>query len=131
MAEPVALVVAAFEPADAFGGRVVAAAAAGLDRHRDARVLNLPALGFAPRMSTAERRAYHSEEPILDPMVREHTELVKAATVLAFVFPTLWWQPPPILKAWLERVMVQGSPSCSTTTTGCGRTCSTSRSSPG
>ncbi len=59
-------------------------------------------------MSPEERRAYHGDEPILDPMVAEHAELVGAATVLAFVYPTRWWQPPAVLKAWLERVMVPG-----------------------
>ena len=108
MAESLGLVVAGYEPGDEYGRRLVAAAASGLGRGRDARVLDLPALGFTPRMSAEERRAYHGGHPIVDPMVAEHAGLVRAASALVFVFPTRWWQPPPILKAWLERVLVPG-----------------------
>ena len=108
MAESVGLVVAAYQPDDTYGRRLVAAAAAGLGTRREARVLNLPAIGFVPRMSAAERRAYHGDHPIVDPLVGEHAALVQAASALVFVFPTLWWQPPAILKAWLERVLVPG-----------------------
>ncbi len=108
MAETLGLVVAAYEPADAVGESLVAAVVTGLGEGRDVRVLDLPALGFTPRMSAAERRAYHTEEPIVDPMVREHAGLVAAATALVFVYPTRWWQPPAVLKAWLERVLLPG-----------------------
>jgi putative NADPH-quinone reductase len=101
-------VVTAYDHPDALFDSIVGRAVAGLERNRHVYVLDLQALGFVPRMSPDERRAYHSEQPIVDLTVAEHAALVKAAAVLAFVFPTRWWQPPPILKAWLERVMVPG-----------------------
>lgn len=103
-----ALVIAAYDPADLFGASVVAAAVDGLAQRHEVRVLDLPALGFVPRMSPEERRAYHGEHPVVNPMVGEHAELVKAASALVFVFPTRWWQPPAVLKAWLERVLLPG-----------------------
>ena len=101
-----ALVVAA--PGDGCGAELIEAAAGALEPKRTVRVLDLPALGFADRMSPEEPRAYHTDEPIVDPMVGEHAGLVADASALVFVFPTRWWQPPPVLKAWLERVMVPG-----------------------
>lgn len=74
----------------------------------DVVALDLIAEGFVPAMSGAERRAYHSERPIVDEEVARHAELVQRASVLVFVFPTGWWSPPPVLKAWLERVLVPG-----------------------
>lgn len=101
---------------------IVLAAALDDDRHRSAaaaavealsaryrvEVIDLVASGFAPAMSAAERRAYHEAEPILDPEVRRYADLIVESTVLVFVYPTAWWSPPPVLKAWLERVLVPG-----------------------
>ena len=70
--------------------------------------LDLYALGFAPAMSLEERRAYHGEQPLLDPMTVAHAELVQRADVLVFVYPTWWSGPPAVLKGWLERVLVPG-----------------------
>jgi NAD(P)H dehydrogenase (quinone) len=64
--------------------------------------------GFDPRMSRDERHAYHSNEPILDPLVAHYAELVKAADSLVFVYPTWWWGLPAIMKGWLEKVLVPG-----------------------
>jgi NAD(P)H dehydrogenase (quinone) len=63
---------------------------------------------FEARMSTAERRAYHSDNPIISDDVARHTTLVRQADALVFVYPTWWNGPPAILKGWLERVMVPG-----------------------
>ena len=59
-------------------------------------------------MTPDERRAYHGDEPILDPVVARHAEIVTAADALVFVYPTWWSGLPAILKGWLERVMVPG-----------------------
>jgi putative NADPH-quinone reductase len=71
-------------------------------------LLDLERLGFRAAMSPDERAAYHGEDPILDPLVARHAELVGRATLLAFVYPTWWSGLPAILKGWLERVMVPG-----------------------
>lgn len=64
--------------------------------------------GFEARMSTDERRAYETDAPVLDAQVARHVELVKAAQMLVFVYPTWWFGLPAILKGWLERVLVPG-----------------------
>lgn len=74
----------------------------------DVAVLDLYAEGFRTAMSPAERRAYHGDRPILDPMVERHAEIVKQAEALVFVYPTWWSTTPAILKGWVERVMVPG-----------------------
>jgi NAD(P)H dehydrogenase (quinone) len=71
-------------------------------------LLDLYALGFDAAMTLEERRAYHSDEPICDPLVAEHAGLVGAADALVFIYPTWWSSHPAILKGWLERVMVPG-----------------------
>ena len=74
----------------------------------DVTVLHLDDEGFRPAMSREERLAYETPEPILDPQVARHAELVRAAEVLVFVYPTWWAAPPAIMKGWLERVFVPG-----------------------
>jgi NAD(P)H dehydrogenase (quinone) len=103
-----ALVVLAARVEDTLHRSLAAAAVVALDRRHPVRVLDLVVDGFAPAMSAEERRAYHTDQPILDPQVRLHADLVMAAGVLVFVYPTAWWSPPPVLKAWLERVIVPG-----------------------
>lgn len=71
-------------------------------------VRDLCAEGFVVSMSSAERAAYHGEEPVLDPMVRDHVAEVTASEALVFVYPTTLTTLPAILKGWLERVMVPG-----------------------
>lgn len=64
--------------------------------------------GFTAAMSLAERAAYHSERPILDPQVADHAARLQQAEGLVFVYPTWWGGLPAILKGWLERVTVPG-----------------------
>jgi NAD(P)H dehydrogenase (quinone) len=103
------LVVCAHPRADSYTLAVTDAAVRGLVRGgHDVTTLDLYALGFAPAMTTAERAAYHGDEPLLDPLTREHAALVRRAEALVFVYPTWWSGPPAILKGWLERVLVPG-----------------------
>lgn len=104
-----ALVVVAHPCDDSFCHAVAERAVSGLaaaGHHVD--VLDLYALGFRTAMSLDERLAYESDAPILDPQVREHADLLMAAEILVFVYPTWWSGLPAILKGWLERVMVPG-----------------------
>jgi putative NADPH-quinone reductase len=55
---------------------------------------------FDPLMSAAE--LYEAARP---PDVDHAQQLVLAAEVLLFVYPTWWWTPPAILKGWIERVI--------------------------
>ena len=74
----------------------------------DVRSHRLYGEGFRAAMSTAERHAYHSEQPVLDPLVAAHVADLQWAEALVFVYPTWWAGLPAILKGWLERVLVPG-----------------------
>ncbi len=71
-------------------------------------VLALADEGFDWRMSTADRRAYHTDDPIVDDQVRRHADAVRQAEALVFVYPTRWFGLPAPMKGWLERVLVTG-----------------------
>jgi NAD(P)H dehydrogenase (quinone) len=103
------LVIHAHPDPESFNAQLKDAAVASLraaGHHVD--VLDLYASGFRAAMSAEERLAYESPEPILDPQVRAHADLVARADGLVFVYPTWWWGMPAVLKGWLERVMVMG-----------------------
>lgn len=92
-----------------FNRAVFETAVAALERAgHDVRPLDLYRLGFTAAMSTDERRAYETEQPVLDPQVAEHIELIRWCDAMVFVYPTWWSSMPAILKGWLERTMVPG-----------------------
>ena len=104
-----ALVVVAHPSSESYCHALATRAEVGLRAAgHDVVVLDLYAQGIRPAMSADERRAYHGDEPIVDPLVAEHAELVQRAEALVFVYPTWWSGLPAILKGWLERVMVPG-----------------------
>lgn len=103
------LIVCAHPRDDSLSHAALEAAARGArGAGHDVTVLDLYDLGFDPVMSAAERAAYLSADPILDPMARQHADLVMTHDVLVFVYPTWWSSLPAMLKGWLEKVMVQG-----------------------
>ncbi|HRE03846.1 MAG TPA: NAD(P)H-dependent oxidoreductase [Ilumatobacteraceae bacterium] len=104
-----ALVVVCHPKPDSFTHAMAAAATEGLERAgHSVEVIDLYALGFQPAMSEQERRAYHSDEPIVDPLVASSAEAVHQAEMLVFVYPTWWSSLPAMLKGWLEKTMVPG-----------------------
>ena len=103
------LVVLAHPNTDSFNHAVAHQACATLTASgHEVQFLDLYALGLQAAMSADERIAYHTDQPVLDPMVAAHVELVRRAQALVFVYPTWWSSLPAILKGWLERVMVPG-----------------------
>jgi NAD(P)H dehydrogenase (quinone) len=70
--------------------------------------IDLHRRGFRAAMSAEERRAYHTDDPIVDPIVAEHARVVTSVDVLVVVYPTVVGGLPAILKGWLERVFVPG-----------------------
>lgn len=95
--------------ADSFNHAIATRALESLtEAGHDAQLLDLYALGSKAAMSADERVAYHSDRPILDPMIQAHAELLLGAEALVFIYPTWWSSLPAILKGWLERVMVPG-----------------------
>ncbi len=104
-----AAVVVAHPRDDSYAGFLAARAVTGLQAAgHTVEVLDLYRLGFQTAMSPAERIAYHGDDPILDPMVAHHADVVGRAELLVFVYPTWWSGLPAIMKGWLERVMVPG-----------------------
>jgi putative NADPH-quinone reductase len=104
----VAVVVAHPNP-DSFSHAVARTARDALERAgHEVTVLDLYAEGFVTAMTLDERHAYHGDQPILDPLVARHAEVVTHAAGLVFIYPTWWSTVPAILKGWLERVMVPG-----------------------
>lgn len=71
-------------------------------------MIDLYAIGYRPAMTEAERRAYQTESPVVDPLVAEHVDMVRRAEILVFAYPTWWSSMPAILKGWLERTLVPG-----------------------
>lgn len=101
-----ALVVVAPLSAD---GREIAHAQAIRHALREKRIvetIDLVSEGVVAAMSRTERLRYETDEPIVDPAIAVHADLVARAEVIVFVFPTRWWSPPPELKAWIERTFV-------------------------
>ena len=104
-----AVVVVAHPSADSYCRTLAARVVAGLRAAgHDVVVLDLYDEGFRVAMTAEERHAYHGDEPIVDPMVARHADVVTRAEALVFVYPTWWSGLPAILKGWLERVMVPG-----------------------
>lgn len=104
-----AVVILANPNPDSFSHATATTAAAALrSAGHEVVVHDLMAEGFRAAMSADERRAYHSDEPVLDPLVAAHITDVQRAEILVFVYPTWWSGLPAILKGWIDRVLVQG-----------------------
>jgi putative NADPH-quinone reductase len=103
------LVVHAHPSTTSFSRAIADTAESALRRSgHDVTVLHLDQERFRPAMSSEERLAYETSEPIVDPQVARHAELVRTAEALVFVYPTWWAAPPAVMKGWLERVFVPG-----------------------
>ena len=89
---------------DAFTAAVTTARGAG----HDVSAIDLQAEGFAPVMSPAEREAYLGPSPLIGVETRRYADLVTAAEVFVFVYPTTLTTVPALLRGWLERVFVPG-----------------------
>lgn len=103
-----ALVVHAHPRVDSFNRALFDVTGDALSARYDVDALDLYGLDFDPVMSEAEWHAYHGPEPILDPEVARHADLIRTADLVAFVYPTWWFGPPAALVGWLQRVLVPG-----------------------
>jgi putative NADPH-quinone reductase len=81
---------------------------ASTEAGHDTALLDLCGESFVAAMSAEEWRAYPTDSPIVDPQVRAHAELIRAADALVFVYPTWWSGLPSVLKGWMDRVLVAG-----------------------
>jgi NAD(P)H dehydrogenase (quinone) len=104
-----ALVVVAHPVPESFCQAAAAAAVAGLERAGHAvTVIDLYERRFVAAMSAGERAAYHTATPLISDDTREQAQLVTAAEIVVFVYPTWWHGLPAILQGWFERVLVPG-----------------------
>ena len=104
-----AAVIVAHPNPEAFTHELARRAAAGLRAAgHDVVQVDLAAVGFRAAMTPAEREAYHSDEPIVDDLVREQAALATSVDTLVYVYPTWWGGLPALLKGWLDRVLVPG-----------------------
>lgn len=71
-------------------------------------VVALAAMGFGAFMSPAERAAYESDEPLIAAETKASAEALARAEALLFCYPTVMFMVPPLVKSWLERVLVPG-----------------------
>ena len=103
------LLVVAHPCADSYTHACASAATAGLARAgHSVDVIDLYEERFRPAMSLAERLAYETDDPILDPVIADHAARLKRADAVVFAYPTWWSGLPAMLKGWLERVIVPG-----------------------
>ena len=72
------------------------------------RCFDLYAEGFQPVLSREERAAYLTDPAFIETRVQAHTDALKWAEHLVFVFPIWFYGPPAMLKGWLERVWLPG-----------------------
>ncbi len=77
-------------------------------QHHDVESLSLAGAEYAGFMTAEERHAYETDEPLIDPAMKRSAQLVQSVDALVFVYPTTLFGVPPVVKSWLERVMVLG-----------------------
>lgn len=85
---------------------LVAAAATGLAERWTVEIISV---GDRPAaMTAAERTAYDSDHPALDPVVADHGQRLRDAAALIVVYPTTANGLSAPVKGWLDRVLLPG-----------------------
>ncbi len=103
------VVIDGFDPGDPDRSTAEACVEALIEGGHEVRRIRLVADDFTPFMSTEERRYYHDEgSNVLVDEVRRSVEAVGWAEALLFTYPTVCFNPPARLKAWLDRVLLPG-----------------------
>ena len=90
------------------GGLRRAVEAALAAANHDTDVIDLHQGDFQPAMTTAGRRAYHTDSPLVEPDVADFGPRVRSAEALIFVYRAVWSGLPPLLKGFLDRTFVPG-----------------------
>mmetsp|Transcript_2350 Transcript_2350/g.3299 ORF Transcript_2350/g.3299 Transcript_2350/m.3299 type:complete len:239 (+) Transcript_2350:73-789(+) len=76
------------------------------DANHEVKQLSLYEESFQPVLTEEELRNYMSDKRPKD--VQKSAELLRWCNAIVFVFPTWWYQPPAILKGWMDRVFLPG-----------------------
>ena len=94
---------------DSFSGALNKAAIETLKARGDTlRCFDLYAEAFQPVLTREERAAYLVDPGFIEARVQAHTDALRWAEHLVFVFPIWFYGPPAMLKGWLERVWLPG-----------------------
>ena len=102
-----AAVVVAHPNPDAFAHELARRSVAGLESAgHDVTLIDLCGEGFRAAMTPEERRAYHSDTPVVDEQVGRYVDVVTSVEILVLVYPTWWAGLPAVLKGWFDRVLV-------------------------
>lgn len=105
----VVLVVDPIRDEDGFVRHIARAATTGMETARHhVDVVDLVAQRFSPVMTSADRRAYFSPEPLACAETATSAALVRRADALVFVYPTTLSTVTPGVKGWIERTFVPG-----------------------
>ncbi len=92
-----------------FMREIADAAIAGLWRAgHDVDVVDLVERQYSPVMTTADRRAYFSDDPLTCSETSAYAELVGRADSLVFVYPSTLSMVTPGIKGWVDRTFVPG-----------------------
>lgn len=102
-----ALVVCSHPVEGSFSSALRDAAVRGLGSagHR-VDLIDLAARDFDPVMPKSEWESYVAMSGQVPPELADDVELVRAAEIMVFVYPTWWSAAPAQLKGWIERVFV-------------------------
>lgn len=104
-----ATVVVAHPDPESFGRAILQRVVRGLETGgHDTTVIDLDAIDYPGCLSPEEWQAYGTGSPIIDDTVAHHAELVRSSDALIFVYPTWWSSTPAVMKAWIERTLVEG-----------------------
>jgi len=74
----------------------------------DVTTVDLVKDGFQAAMPRAERELYHEQRVDPPAALAPYVAAVRAAEALVFVYPTIASSVPPVVRGWLERVMLPG-----------------------
>jgi len=102
------VVVLGHPSANSYCAAIFQAVSEELKKQHQVSAIRLADENFVTAMSSAERRAYETEQPLISDETKRYAELLQNAEALIFVYPTWWSGLPAQLKGWFERVFVLG-----------------------
>jgi len=102
------VVVLGHPSANSYCAAIFQAVSEALKKQHQVSAIRLADENFVTAMSSAERRAYETEQPLISDETKRYAELLQNAEALIFVYPTWWSGLPAQLKGWFERVFVLG-----------------------
>ena len=78
------------------------------DGGHDVEAWDLADMGFRPFMSTEERRAYHTNDNLLDPHAQRAAEVMHRIDGFVVCTPHRAFAVSPLIKGFLDRVLIPG-----------------------